>query len=104
MVLRLRRALAPRGTLVVVGGEGGGSWLGGFDRGFRGLVVSPFTGQRIRPLLSKVNHRDLLVLKGLIEDGKVIPVIDRTFVLSEVPDAIRYWRNGHAQGKIVITV
>jgi NADPH:quinone reductase-like Zn-dependent oxidoreductase len=100
----LRRALAPRGTLVVVGGEGGGSWLGGFDRGYRGLAMSPFAGQRIRPLLSKVNHQDLLVLTDLIEDGKVNPVIDRTFVLSEVPNAIRYWRNGQAQGKVVITV
>jgi NADPH:quinone reductase-like Zn-dependent oxidoreductase len=100
----LRRALGPRGTLVLVGGEGGGRWLGGIDRWLRALVLTPFVGQRLRPLSSKEKHEDLLVLKELIEAGELTPVIDRTYPLSEVPDAIRYLNEGHARGKIVIAV
>jgi NADPH:quinone reductase-like Zn-dependent oxidoreductase len=60
--------------------------------------------QRLRPLVSKERRADLLVLKELIEAGKVTPVIDRTYPLSEVPEAIRYLEQGHARGKVVITV
>jgi NADPH:quinone reductase-like Zn-dependent oxidoreductase len=98
----LRRALAPHGTLVIVGGEGGGRWLGGFDRGFRGQVLGPFAGQRIRQLSAKVTQEDLLELKGLIEAGKIKPVIDRTYPLTGVPDAMRHLEAGHARGKVVI--
>jgi NADPH:quinone reductase-like Zn-dependent oxidoreductase len=101
---RLRRALAAKGTLVIVGGELGGRWLGGLDRQLRALVLSRFVGQKLTSLLSKENHRDLLVLKELIEAGKVTPVIDRTYPLSEVPQAIRYLEEGHARGKVVITI
>jgi NADPH:quinone reductase-like Zn-dependent oxidoreductase len=100
----LRRALSPHGTLVIVGGEGGGRWLGGFDRGFRGQMMSPLVGQRMRQLTARVAQNDLLALRDLIEAGKVTPVIDRTYPLSEVPEAIRQWEMGHAQGKVVITV
>jgi NADPH:quinone reductase-like Zn-dependent oxidoreductase len=82
----LRRALARRGTLVIVGGEGGGRWLGGFDRQIlRAPAVSAFSRQRLRPLVSKERSQDLLVLKGLIEAGKLTPVIDRTYPLGETP-------------------
>jgi NADPH:quinone reductase-like Zn-dependent oxidoreductase len=100
----LRQALAPKGTLVIVGGEGGGRILGGFDRQiFRAPLVSLFVGQALRPLASKELVEDLLALKELIEAGKVTPVIDRTFPLSEAPDAIRYLAQGHARGKVVVT-
>ena len=101
----LRRALTPRGTLVIVGGEGGGRWLGGFQRGiFWAPLLSLFVGQKLRPLVSKERKEDLEFLKELIEVGKVTPVIDRTYPLSEVPEAIRYLEEGHARGKVVITV
>jgi NADPH:quinone reductase-like Zn-dependent oxidoreductase len=101
---RLRRALAPRGTLVIAGGENGGRWLGGLDRQLRALLLSPFIGQRLTSLLSRENLEDLLALTELIEAGKVRPVIDRTYPLSEVPKAIRHVEEGHARGKVVITV
>jgi NADPH:quinone reductase-like Zn-dependent oxidoreductase len=99
----LRRALSPKGTLVIVGGEGGGRILGGFDRQiFRAPLVSLFVGQALRPLVSKELVKDLLDLKELIESGKVTPVTDRTFTLSEAPEAIRYLAQGHARGKVVV--
>jgi NADPH:quinone reductase-like Zn-dependent oxidoreductase len=101
---RLRSALASRGTLVITGGEGGGRWLGGTDRQVRAMLLSPFVGQKLGTFVNKENHEDLLVLKDLIESGKITPVIDRTYPLAEVPDAIRYLEEGHARGKVVITV
>jgi NADPH:quinone reductase-like Zn-dependent oxidoreductase len=101
---RLRSALAPRGTLVICGGEGGGRWLGGTDRQLRALALSPFVGQKLGTFINKENHEDMLVLKELIESGKVTPVIDRTYPLSEVPEAIRYLEGGHAKGKVVINI
>jgi NADPH:quinone reductase-like Zn-dependent oxidoreductase len=101
---RLRRALASRGTLVIVGGEGGGRWLGGTDRQIRALVLSPFVSQKLGTFVNNENHEDMLVLKEFIEAGKVTPVIDRTYPLREVPEAIRYLEEGHARGKVVITV
>jgi NADPH:quinone reductase-like Zn-dependent oxidoreductase len=101
---RLRRALAPRGTLVIAGGEGGGRWLGGTDRQVRAMMLSPFVSQKLGTFVNKENHEDLLVLGELIESGKITPVIDKTYPLSEVPEAIRYLEEGHARGKVVITV
>jgi NADPH:quinone reductase-like Zn-dependent oxidoreductase len=103
-VSHLRRALAPRGTLVIGGGEGGGRWFGGIDRQLRALMLSPFVRQKLGTFVAKPNSQDLIVLKELIEAGKVTPVIDRTYPLSEVPQAIRYLAEGHARGKVVITV
>jgi NADPH:quinone reductase-like Zn-dependent oxidoreductase len=101
---RLRRALTPRGTLVITGGESDGQWLGGTDRQIRALLLSPFVGQKLGTFINKENHEDMIVLKELVESGKVTPVIDRTYPLSDVPEAIRYLEEGHAQGKVVITV
>ena len=98
----LRRALTPRGTLVIVGSETGGRWLGGMDRTLRVLLVSPFVGQQLRALLSSENAADLVVLAELIESGKVTPAIDRTYPLSETPAAIQHMQDGHARGKLVI--
>ena len=101
---RLRRALTPKGTLVIAGGETDGRWLGGIDRQLRALLLSPFVGQKLGTFVSRENHEDMIVLKELIEAGKVTPVIDRTYPLSEAPEAIRYLREGQARGKVVITV
>ncbi len=102
---QLRRALTPKGTLVVVGGDGGGRWTGGFFRGMlRGPLVSLFVGQRLSALNSKVNHEDLQAVTDLVEAGKVTPVVDRTFDLVEAADAVRYLAEGHPAGKIVVTV
>ena len=102
---QLRRALTPKGTLVIVGGDGGGRWTGGFFRGLlRAPLVSLFVGQRLRALPTKVTQGDLLTLTELIESGTLTPVIDRTYPLIEAPDAISYLEKGHASGKIVITV
>jgi NADPH:quinone reductase-like Zn-dependent oxidoreductase len=101
----LRRALTPKGTLAIVGGDGGGNWTGGFFRQMlRAPVVSLFTGQRLRPVTAKDNHDDLVVLTDLIEEGKLKPVVGRTFGLPEAADAIRYLEQGHATGKIVVAL
>ena len=100
----LRRALTPRGTLVITGGETGGRWLGGSDRQVRALLLSPFVGQKLGTFICSENNADLLVLRDLIESGKLAPVIDRTYPLSEVPAAIEHLQAGHARGKVVITV
>ncbi len=99
---RLRRALTPGGTLVIVGSEGRGRWLGGFDRNLRAVALSRFVGQRLRMLSSKPRQEDLQRLRELIEAGKVTPLLDRTFPLREAPEAIRHLLQGHTAGKIVI--
>ena len=103
---QLRRALTEKGTLVIVGGDGGGRWTGGFFRGvLRAPVVSLFVGQRLRGLATKLEDRqNLNDLTQLMESGAVKPVIDRTYPLIEAPDAIRYLAEGHPAGKVVITV
>lgn len=98
-----RRVLASDGTLVLVG-AGNGNWIGPLARPLKALVLSRFANQKLVPLLAKRSQDDLLVLKDLIEAGKVTPVIDRHYPLYEVPEAIRYLEAGHAQGKVVITV
>ncbi len=100
----LRRALAPEGTLVIVGGEGGGRWLGGSDRQLRGAVLSPFVRQKLRTFVVKESPEDLRRLKQLVEEGSLTPAVDRAFPLREVPEAIRYLREGRARGKVVVTV
>jgi NADPH:quinone reductase-like Zn-dependent oxidoreductase len=101
---RLRRALTPRGTLVIVGGEGGGRWLGVVARLLRAHLLFRFVSQKLGTFISSENHEDLIVLTEFIESGKLTPVIDRTYPLAEVPEAIRYLEEGHARGKVVITV
>ncbi len=101
---RLRQALAPEGTLVIAGGETSGRWLGGTDRQVRALVLSRFIGQTLKTFVAKENHEDLLVLKELIEAGKLTPEVDRAYPLAEAPQAIDYLVEGRARGKVVITV
>jgi NADPH:quinone reductase-like Zn-dependent oxidoreductase len=100
----LRRALTPQGTLVIVGGEGGDRWLGGFQRQIFAPLNSLFTEQKLLGLISTERRQDLLTLKDLIVADKLTPVIDRTYPLSEAPQAIRYLEQGHARGKVVLTI
>ncbi len=100
----LRRALTPRGRLVIVGGENGGRWLGGTDRQLRALLLSPLVSQKLGTFIASENAEDLEVLRVLIESGKLAPAIDRTYPLSETPAAISYVFQGRARGKVVITI
>ncbi|WP_238153239.1 NAD(P)-dependent alcohol dehydrogenase [Kribbella speibonae] len=101
---RLRRILTPTGTLVIMGGETDGKWLGGTDRQLRAMLLSPFIGQRLGTFVNTEKHEFLLDLTPLLESGQVRPVVDRQFPLEEAPKAIRYLIEGHARGKLVITV
>ena len=101
---QLRRALTPRGRLVIVGGETGGRWLGGSDRQIRALLLSPLVGQKLGTFVSSENARDLTALRELIDAGKVSPVVDRTYPLSEAAAAVRYLLDGSARGKVVVVV
>jgi NADPH:quinone reductase-like Zn-dependent oxidoreductase len=100
----LRRALTPKGTLVIVGGEAEGRWLGGTERLLRAGLLSPFVGQRLLGFVAGEGADDLRALTDLIEAGKVAPVIDRTYPLEQAPEALRYWAEGHARGKVVVTI
>lgn len=101
---RLRRVLTPRGTLVIIGGEGGGRWLGGLERQLAALVTSPFVGQRLTTFTSKNISDDLRRLSTLIEAGQLTPSIERTYPLSDVPAAMAHLAAGRARGKLVISV
>ena len=100
----LRRALTARGRLVIVGGETNGRWLGGSDRQIRALALSPFVSQKLGTFVASENAADLIVLRDLIEAGRLAPAVDRTYPLREVPAALRYLLDGHARGKIVISL
>jgi NADPH:quinone reductase-like Zn-dependent oxidoreductase len=98
-----RRALTPNGTLVVVGGPSG-KVIAPADRWARAAILSPFVSQRLLPFLSYVSKDDLLVLKQLAEEGKIRPVIDRTFPLAQTAEAVRYIESMRARGKVVIAI
>ncbi len=101
----LRRALTPRGTLVIVGGgHTAYRFTGGMGRTFRAPLLSMFVGQRLRPVMSRERAEHLEELTRLVESGALAPVIDRAYPLSEAPDAIRRLIDGHPAGKIVVTV
>jgi NADPH:quinone reductase-like Zn-dependent oxidoreductase len=99
-----RRALTQEGSLVLVGGPAKGRWLGPLTGMLKAVVLSPFVSQKLLLFLTRSSKEDLTVVQKLLEAGKVTPVIDRSYPLSEVPDAIRYLEEGHARGKVVITV
>ena len=100
----LRRVMQPAGALVIVGGSSEGRWLGPVTGLLKGLMLAPFIKQRIEPLLADMNSQDLTLLAGLMTSGKLVPVIDRRYPLSEVPQAIEYLETGRARGKVVIEV
>ncbi len=100
---RLRRALAPKGTLVIVGGEDAGRWIG-MGRQLRALALSPLVGQRLTVLGPKEHYTFLERLSELIEAGQLVPAVERTYPLGEIPDAMRELVAGKVRGKLVITV
>ena len=101
---RLRRALTPKGTLVITGDEGG-KWTG-VGRQLRALALSPVVPQRLTMFISSTNKRqaDLEALRQQIEAGHLTPIVGKTYPLPEVPEAIRHLEDGRAQGKIAITI
>ncbi len=101
---RLRRTLTPAGTLVIVGGEEGGKWTGGFGRSLRAPLVSPFVSQRMTMLASKERATDQERLTALIEAGKVTPSVDGTYPLDSVAKAMRHLEAGDVRGKLAITI
>jgi NADPH:quinone reductase-like Zn-dependent oxidoreductase len=100
----LRRIMTSHGTLVIVGSETGGRWLGGFERSLKAVVLSPVVGQHLRMLASSENGADLQVLRELIESRHVTPLTDRTYPLDQTAAAIQHLENGGVRGKIIITM
>ena len=101
---RLRGALSPKGTLVLNGGGSPGHVFGPVAGIVRAVAANAFVSQRLRPLPSRQNRAELLAVTGLIEDGKLLPVVDRTYPLAETAEGLRTVEQGHTRGKIVVTV
>jgi NADPH:quinone reductase-like Zn-dependent oxidoreductase len=101
---RLRRALTPKGILVLNGGGSPGHVFGPVAGIVRAVVANTFVSQRLRPLPSRQNREELLAVTGLIEDGKLTPVVDRTYPLADTAEGLRHVEQGHARGKTVVTV
>jgi NADPH:quinone reductase-like Zn-dependent oxidoreductase len=100
----LRRALTPRGRLVIVGGESGGRWLGGLDRQIRARLLSLVVRQQLGTFINRENAGDLVTLREMIDAGTLTPAVDRTYPLDQSAAAIRYLLDGRARGKIAIAV
>jgi NADPH:quinone reductase-like Zn-dependent oxidoreductase len=101
---QLRRALAPRGTLVLTGGEDGGRWLGGIGRNLQAQLLSPFVSQRLTAFIARERRADLITVAELAASGAITPAIDRAYPLSQAAGALRYLADGRARGKVVINV
>jgi NADPH:quinone reductase-like Zn-dependent oxidoreductase len=101
---RLRRALTPKGTLVLNAGGSPGRVVGAVGSVLRAVVVNGFVRQRLRILPARQDREDLLTLTGLIEAGKLTPVLDRTYPLADTAEGLRRVEAGHARGKVVVTV
>ena len=101
-----RRVLKPKGILVMVGGGGpnDGKWVGPMARPIKAMLMSPFTSQKMGMMLAEPNQKDLNLVAEMMESGKVKPVIDRTYPLSQIREAMTYLEQGHARGKVIITV
>ncbi|MGI8481651.1 MAG: NAD(P)-dependent alcohol dehydrogenase [Chthoniobacterales bacterium] len=101
-----RRVLQPKGICVMIGGGGpnDGGLIGPMARPVKAMLLSPFISQKMGMFMAELNKKDLTVLGDLMQSGKVTPVIDRTYPLSQIAEAIRYLEQGHARGKVIITV
>jgi NADPH:quinone reductase-like Zn-dependent oxidoreductase len=101
-----RRALQPKGICVMIGGGGpnDGGLIGPMARPVKALLMSPFVSQKMGMFMADLNKQDLTILGDLMQSGKVTPVIDRTYPLSQIAEAIRYLEQGHARGKVVISM
>jgi NADPH:quinone reductase-like Zn-dependent oxidoreductase len=102
-VSRLRKALRPKGTLVIVGGESGGTWSPGMGRQLKAAAMSPIVSQRLTSILNKEHYSGLDRLAKLATTGDVAPCIERSYSLAEVPEAVRRLEAGNVRGQIVIT-
>jgi NADPH:quinone reductase-like Zn-dependent oxidoreductase len=92
----IRRALAPRGTLAIVVGDGGGKWMGGFFRQIlRAPVLSLFVGQWLRPVIAEETQEDLRTVAEMIDEARITPVIGKTYALADAADAVRELERGH---------
>ncbi len=100
----LSKVMTPTGTLVMVGEAGMGKWVGPFARPLQGWAMSKFGEQRLAMIRAKLNQEDLAILAALMQAGKLTPVIDRHYPLSEVTEAIRYLETGRTRGKVVIDI
>lgn len=100
----LRRALTPKGTLVIVGAEGNGKWIGPLGRSLRAVVMSPFIGQKMGMFLASMRTPDLEQLAALLDSGQLVPAVDATFPLEQAADAMRRLESGTVRGKVVVTV
>ena len=103
-LLEYGRVLSPKGVVVLVGAPNEGRWIGGLATLLKALMLSPFVSQKFVPFLAELNKEDLTTLRDLVQAGKVTPVIDRRYKLGEVPAAIQYLEEGHARGKVVISL
>jgi NADPH:quinone reductase-like Zn-dependent oxidoreductase len=103
-LLDYRRALEPEGTFAIIGGPSDDPWIGPMINPIKALFLSPFIHQHFVLLLADMTQQDLTVLGELMKGGKVKPVIDKRFPLSETSAAMRYLEQGHARGKIIITM
>ena len=103
-ISRLRKVLTPNGTLVIVGGEGGGRWTGGVGRQLRAMLLSLVIRQRLTNFISTEHYTYIERLAAYIDSGDVVPAVGRRFQLEEVPEAIRHLETGDASGKAVIIV
>jgi NADPH:quinone reductase-like Zn-dependent oxidoreductase len=101
-LLEYRRVLNPKGIFVIVGGQNDGRWIGPMAAPIKASLLSPFVSQEFVMILAELNKEDLTIVRDLMQAGKVTPVIDRRYKLSEVPAAIRYLEEGHARGKVII--
>src|SRR6266446_6667491 len=101
-----RRVLTPKGKYVMIGGGGANEqgFLGVMARPLKAMILSPFISQQMGMMMADANQKDLTVLADMMQTGKLKPVIDRTYKLDQVPDAIRYLEEGHARGKVIIAV
>lgn len=105
-LLEFKKVLKPTGIYVMIGGGGpnDGRWIGPLARPINGFLLSPFVKQKFVMLLAELNKQDLTLLRDFMQAGKLTPVIDRSYGLSDAPAAIRYLEEGHARGKVVITM
>jgi NADPH:quinone reductase-like Zn-dependent oxidoreductase len=101
-----RRVLNPKGMYVMIGGGGvkDDAWFGVLVRPIKSILMSKFVSQQAKPMLADMNRKDLTILADLVQSGKVKPVIDRTYTFNQLPEAMRYLEEGHARGKVVVTV
>jgi len=103
-VSHLRRALTPKGALVIVGGESGSTWSPGMGRQLNAALLSPFVGQRLVSVMNKEHYSGLERLAELTTAGQLVPCIEQSYPLAQAPDAVRRLEAGDIHGQVVITI